>query len=157
MENKIKQFRLLNFNKLIGKRRIMSFDFGMSKIGIAIGNEVSKNITSIKTIIAKKGKPDINNITYLILKWKPDMFLIGIPKYKKNYKSKLIRIIKEFANFMKYYFSRPCKIINEFGSTLEAKSIAKERSNFFKCKYNKMDINSISAEVICYMFFEKIF
>lgn len=58
---------------------VVSFDFGMKRIGVAVGQTVTQTARPLETLAAKQGKPDWQEITRIIKKWGPDALVIGIP------------------------------------------------------------------------------
>ena len=58
---------------------LLGFDFGMKRIGVAVGQTVTQSARPLKTIKAKEGVPDWDEIEQLIKIWQPDAFIVGIP------------------------------------------------------------------------------
>src|SRR3990167_8000685 len=58
---------------------LLGFDFGTKRVGIAIGQTVTKTARPLETIAVKDGEPNWNVITKLIQKWQPDALVVGIP------------------------------------------------------------------------------
>jgi len=58
---------------------VMGFDFGTKKIGVAIGQTVTKSARALATIPAKEGIPNWQILDSLIKKWRPNAFVVGIP------------------------------------------------------------------------------
>lgn len=58
---------------------IIAFDFGMKRIGVAIGQTITQTARPLDTIQAKEGIPNWHAITKLINKWLPDALVVGIP------------------------------------------------------------------------------
>ena len=50
---------------------IMGFDYGTRKIGIAVGQLITKTANPIAIISARDGVPDWSEIEQLILEWQP--------------------------------------------------------------------------------------
>lgn len=60
-------------------RILISFDFGLKRIGVAIGQTVTQTARPLDTIQAKEGIPNWNAVTKLIKKWLPDALIVGVP------------------------------------------------------------------------------
>lgn len=58
---------------------LIGFDFGMKRIGVAVGQTVTKTARPLDTIQAKAGAPNWNAVQKLINKWLPDALVVGIP------------------------------------------------------------------------------
>jgi putative Holliday junction resolvase len=58
---------------------LISFDFGMKRIGVAVGQTVTQTARPLETIIASQGVPNWSDINKIIKKWQPDALVVGIP------------------------------------------------------------------------------
>jgi putative Holliday junction resolvase len=61
------------------QQTLLGFDFGRKRIGVAVGQRLTRTATALITIRARDGKPDWPAITDLIEEWKPDALVVGIP------------------------------------------------------------------------------
>lgn len=59
--------------------RLLGFDFGTKRIGVAIGQTITKTAYPLITLIAKNGKPTWGALDELMKKWQPDACVVGIP------------------------------------------------------------------------------
>ena len=57
----------------------MAFDFGLKRIGVAVGETVTKTARPLQTLPAKKGVPDWALIQQLIKRFEPSALIVGIP------------------------------------------------------------------------------
>ena len=57
----------------------MSFDFGMSHIGVAIIEIGTRSIQPTGTIKAKNGRPNTDQLDFLVNTWKPSELIVGLP------------------------------------------------------------------------------
>lgn len=57
----------------------IAFDFGLKRIGVAVGQAITKTATPMEFIAAKDGIPDWDCIERLIAKWRPEKIIVGIP------------------------------------------------------------------------------
>ncbi len=60
-------------------KRLMAFDFGMKRMGVAVGQSVTQSATPLETLAMKDGNPPWDKIQKLINHWKPDALIVGIP------------------------------------------------------------------------------
>ncbi len=58
---------------------LIGFDFGMKRIGIAVGQTVTQTARPLETIMASRGVPNWHDIAKIIKKWQPDALVVGIP------------------------------------------------------------------------------
>ena len=57
-------------------RTFLAFDYGLKRIGVAVGQELTGTATALTVIRASEGKPDWDAITKLIEQWKPDELVV---------------------------------------------------------------------------------
>ena len=62
----------------------MSIDFGIKKIGFAIGQLITKKATPLGIIYNHKENINWADIDNLIKKWKPNIIIIGYPSTDKK-------------------------------------------------------------------------
>ena len=58
---------------------LIAFDFGEKRIGIAIGQTVTRTAAPLETIPVRGTRPDWNAIDRIIRAWKPDALVVGLP------------------------------------------------------------------------------
>src|SRR5690554_7220621 len=62
-----------------GNRRLLAFDFGTRRIGVASGQELLGTGQPQAMIPARDGIPDWQQIEKLLAEWQPDVVLVGLP------------------------------------------------------------------------------
>ncbi|CEI58849.1 Holliday junction resolvase RuvX [Candidatus Portiera aleyrodidarum] len=134
----------------MNKKIIMAFDYGIKKIGIALGNNIINTITILKTISSINGKPNWDKISKLIKNWIPDLLLVGLPINIDNTESKMSLLSRKFGKELKKKYSLPYHLVDERISTYEAKYLAKE-----EIFYTKKNLDGIAASIIINDFLNK--
>jgi len=121
---------------------ILGFDFGMKKIGVAIGDTITYTSRPLTTIPSRDGIPSWDEIKTLINNWDINTLVVGIP-YTLNgdFQETTYAAIK-FANRLKAQFSIPVHKVDERLTTKMAKIRAKNSTN----KQHSLD--SIAAMII---------
>ncbi len=128
---------------------IMSFDFGINYIGIAVGQSYTKTANPIKCIQAKNGIPinwyEIENIINL---WIIKIVIIGYPiKYSKKNKN-FMKNIKFFSNKLINKFDLKVFFSDETFTSCYARNYINNNFNFCHIFYNNYNIHTISAVLI---------
>jgi putative Holliday junction resolvase len=100
---------------------VMSFDFGTKRIGVAIGQTITKSARPLTTINAKEGVPDWNTVTPLIKKWRPDAFVIGVPLNMDGTEQPITQLARMFANSLKEQYNLPVFEMDERLTTKDAR------------------------------------
>mgnify|MGYP002856125900 FL=1 len=133
----------------------MSIDYGLKKIGFAVGQLITKKARPVKIINNKNNKEDWGLIHSIIKEWKPNVIVIGYP-YSKS-KSKLLSQLEKFISKLKSLYKDEIKIvtISEYLSTEESKLVY---SKIRESNYNiikRKDLDDISASLILQSWFNE--
>jgi len=124
---------------------IISFDYGINKIGVAVGNTITCNATPLGIIKSKNQTPNWDEISKLIDDWRPKLFVVGQP-IQDNNDDFIIKKAKLFAEELHEKFKIDYEFTDESYSSIEAYSQYKElRQSGFK-KLNNID--HLAAKII---------
>jgi len=137
-------------------RTLLGFDYGLKRIGVAVGQELTGTATALVTIRATDGKPDWDAITKLIKQWNPDELVVGLPLNMDGTFHDLSYKAQRFGNQLHGRYNLRAHFMDERLSSLEAERQMKDSQqtsikNARKKKSNKMqksDIDKIAAKVI---------
>ncbi len=80
-------------------RTLLCFDFGAKRIGVALGEEVTRTARPLTTLanIGDYG-PDWNAIEKLVAKWVPDALVVGLPVHMDGTEHAMTARARRFAN-----------------------------------------------------------
>lgn len=126
---------------------ILVFDYGLSWIGVAVGQRLTGTATPQPSLRAKDGIPDWSQIEALIKKWEPVLCLIGKPINMDGTDSEITARAIKFSNRIHGRFSVPVALQDERLTSFEAKGIllAQDRRDR---DFKKRDIDSLAAQLI---------
>ena len=126
--------------------RILAFDYGEKRIGIAVTDELQIIASGLTTIETKK---IFSFLTEYIKKENVELFIVGEPKQMDNTESESEHFIKLFINKLSTTFPKiPFKRIDErFTSKMAFQSMIESGLNK-KQRQNKSLIDEISATLI---------
>jgi putative Holliday junction resolvase len=65
--------------KTPGKGTLLGFDYGTRKIGVAVGQTLTRTATPLETLRQVNQKPDWERIGELIDEWQPEALVVGLP------------------------------------------------------------------------------
>lgn len=99
---------------------IMAFDYGRKRIGVAIGQTVSRTATALKIVSANSGNPRWQEIAHLVEEWRPDLFVIGFPTYRDSETHMLRAEIEQFSRRLSGRYGRLVDFVDERLSSFEA-------------------------------------
>jgi putative Holliday junction resolvase len=121
---------------------ILGLDYGNARIGVAVANNLLR-IPHPLTTLSTGGKMRlrIEEITPLVLKWRPKLLLVGVPQANTTDASKvqLINTIKNFALRLQLKFNLPVELINEDFSSSNAKAWLEEQLIYGTKQRGKLD------------------
>ena len=100
---------------------IMGFDFGTSKIGVAVGQKLTASANPIGKFRARDGKPDWSQLDRVIHEWPPSLFVVGLPLNMDDSKNDITRAAERFARRLHGRYEIPFELMDERLSTFEAK------------------------------------
>ncbi|GGX84093.1 putative pre-16S rRNA nuclease [Litchfieldella qijiaojingensis] len=134
-----------------GQRLILAFDFGVRRIGVAVGNEMLGNASVLEPLPARDGIPDWDAVTRLVDEWRPDLFVVGLPLNMDGSESEMSIRARKFGKRLYGRYGKPCEMVDERGSTREAKAIARERGH--RGNYRDEGVDGLAAQLILESFF----
>lgn len=143
---------------LLNKLTIMAFDFGMSRIGVAIGDGFLKIPHPLATVTGKNKFEKFAKIRELVEKWQPQKFIVGMPCEDSEElsidKTQLITNIKRFSNRLKENFRIDVEFVNEEYSSFIASLKLNEQKVFAINQKDKLD--AMAATVILQRYFDEM-
>lgn len=99
----------------------LGFDFGMKRIGVAVGQTLTQTATPVAVLKAQGGEPDWEAVSTLIQSWKADMLVVGIPYNMDGSEQPLTQVTRQFVNKLRARYILPVYTIDERLTTIEAK------------------------------------
>ncbi len=130
---------------------IMAFDYGDSRIGVAIGNLMIKIPHPLVTIEGEGMYAKIDQLAIYIDKWQPAVLVVGMPHFADNpQKIQLINTINNFVKRLKRKFNLPVEIVNEDYSSSLAASQLKEQGVYGIEQKGKLDQLAACSILLCY-------
>ena len=136
-----------------GSGVVMSFDYGLRNIGIAIGQSITKSASTFYAIKAKEGVPDWIKLDSIIDEWEPSLFIVGDPFNMDGTKSEFQKKIAKFSAELKKRYEIELHMIDERLTSKEAKERIKDKADGIKDSANK---HSISAQIILEDWFRRL-
>jgi len=106
-------------------KTILAFDYGLKKIGVAIGQTVTNTARPLCIIKAKDGKPNQQQLTEVISSWRPNIIVIGMPYQEDGTEQEITKLTRKFADNLKKQYQDKYKFtietIDERHTSIEAK------------------------------------
>jgi putative Holliday junction resolvase len=105
---------------------LMGFDFGTGKIGVAVGQTVTRTASALAVIQARDGKPDWDQLDTLVAEWQPQLFVVGLPLNMDDSISEMAEAAKRFARRLEGRYQTPFSMMDERLTSFEARETATE-------------------------------
>ncbi len=103
-------------------QRVMGFDFGLSSIGVAVGNSHTGTATPAGAVRARNGRPDWEQLDVLIQEWQPELLVIGAPLNMDGSDSGMAGNARRFLRRLHARYHLTCQMMDERLTTFEARS-----------------------------------
>lgn len=104
-----------------GNRRVMAFDFGTRRIGVASGQELLGTGKPLAMLPARDGVPDWDWIGRLLEEWKPDRVLVGLPLNMDDTENDMCARARKFGKRLHGRFHVEVEMVDERLTSFEAK------------------------------------
>lgn len=124
----------------------LAFDFGMSNIGVAVGQTLTLTATPLKILHAKRGIPNWDEITKLINEWQPNGLVVGVPVHLDSKEHNITKAAQKFILSLKTKFNLPVFAAEERLTTKAAKEQIFAAGGFKALAREPID--SIAAKLI---------
>ena len=131
---------------------ILSFDFGEKRIGVAIGNSITKSSHPLETINTPKNTERYKLIELLLKTWDPVKLVIGYPSNEDGTLSKMSLLAKKFGMKLRNKYNIPIVMIDERFTSSEADLELKKFERNFKKR--KIVVDQVAAMIILDSFFQ---
>lgn len=100
---------------------LLAFDWGTQKIGVAVGQSLTRTATPLKELAAKDGIPNWDIIEMLVDEWQPDGFVVGIPLNMDDSENDCTPRARKFGNRLQGRFGKPWFAVDERLSSFDAR------------------------------------
>lgn len=101
----------------------LGFDYGVKKIGVAVGDTETKMANALTTVRAVNQKTGWEEITKIIDTWKPIKMIIGISRQEDGSDNKVTAKMIRFSRQLEGRYQCPVELFDEALTTFEAKQI----------------------------------
>jgi putative Holliday junction resolvase len=92
---------------------ILGFDFGLKRIGVAVGNTALKQAQALTVINAATNEDKFAAITTLIEEWKPACCVVGLPRHPDGTEHEMTVRCRRFANQLHGRFGVATVLVDE--------------------------------------------
>lgn len=134
---------------------VIAFDFGLRRIGVAVGQQVTSSASPLAVIGTGKNGPDWRQIESVVNEWRPQRLIVGMPTHADGSPSTLSEAVNGFIDDLAR-FALPIETVDERYTSVEAESILKsQRAEGRRGKIKKEMIDSRAAMLIAERWLKK--
>lgn len=136
-------------------RTLLGFDYGTRRIGVAVGQEVTRSVAPLTTLSRKTDKPDWDAITRLIAEWQPDLLIVGLPLTLDGEDQEMTRRARRFGNQLKGRYNLPVELVDERLTSYEAQGLLRQRSHSGAGRNDSQAVDEVAAQLILQSWFDQ--
>ena len=101
---------------------ILAFDFGLRRIGVAVGQTVTGSANPVGVVANSSEGPDWRRVEQLVSEWEPMRLVVGLPLHADGSPSEMTARVDAFIAGLER-FALPIETIDERYSSAEAKQL----------------------------------
>ena len=127
---------------------ILAFDYGLRRIGVAVGQDVTASASPIGVVANGADGVDHERIRAIIREWHPTRLVVGMPTHADGSAGEMTSAVEAFIEELAQY-GLPISSIDERYSSLEAEQALKNaRRQGSRGRISKQDIDAAAAVFI---------
>ena len=130
---------------------VLAFDFGLKRIGVAVGDWETRTAHPLETVSEEANDPRFARIGGLIGEWRPVALVVGLPLSLEGEEHDLTRRCRRFANQLHGRFGLPVTLVDERLTSVAAENRLSEAGIFGKKR--KAVLDSLAAQEILQDYF----
>ena len=127
----------------------IALDFGMKKMGIAIGQNITNTASPMDSVVMKNGNPDWNALKQLIEEYRPTSIILGKPDVKDKSSEALMKKIEAFKEILEMDLNQNVEWALEHLTTEDAKEKLKlqRQEGILSRRIMKGQVDSMAAAI----------
>jgi putative holliday junction resolvase len=92
---------------------VLAFDYGEKRIGVAIGNTITRSTCPLSTLRHKTVDERFAKIQTLLSEWEPEQLVVGIPRHPDGTAHEMTQRCTRFAQQLQGRFGKPVALVDE--------------------------------------------
>ncbi len=133
--------------------KVLAVDYGSRRIGLAVGNTLTRVATPLGQIAAGNHENVLAQIMKRVGEFEIGHIVVGYPLHADGSRSRTCGQVDRFVGFLRKRIDLPVTLVDEKLSSVAAEEMSQEiRNNYRK---RKAILDGLAAQVILESFFEK--
>jgi len=133
---------------------VMAFDFGLKRVGVAVGDISLKIPHALKTIDQQENIKRLAAIALLIKEWQPTLLVVGYPRHVDGGGHAIAHLARKFGARLQREFGVNIEYVDETLSSSIAETMLKE-IGVRGVKLKKL-VDSVAAQEILRTYFSQL-
>ena len=92
---------------------VLAFDFGLKRIGVAVGNSMLQQAQPLAIIQAATNDAKFAEIAALVEQWQPTRCIVGLPRHPDGAEHEMTQRCRRFANQLHGRFGVSTVLVDE--------------------------------------------
>jgi len=131
---------------------ILAFDFGLRRIGVAVGQSVTASASPLGVVANSSSGPDFDTISKMIDEWRPSRLIVGLPMHADGSPGEMQSHVNDFVRELLRYQLK-IDTVDERYTSVEAEAVLKNaRASGSRGRISKEMIDSAAAVFIAERF-----
>lgn len=134
-------------------RTILAFDFGLRRIGVAVGQDITGSASPLGVVANRDDGVDHDSIAALIKEWRPTGLVVGMPSHADGSRSEMQGPVEAFIEELRHY-GLSVETVDERYTSVDAERVLKDaRIAGSRGRISKEMIDSAAAVFIAERYF----
>lgn len=128
---------------------LLAFDVGARRIGVAVGNTISRSAREVGVLDVFEAGPDWPSLDRWIKEWRPGKLVVGDPATLDGGDQPIRRRARAFAHELRRRYRLPVEQVDERTSSIEAaQRFAAGRAAGARKRHQAAQLDALAAVVI---------
>jgi putative Holliday junction resolvase len=110
--------------------RFLAFDFGLKKIGVALGDSFLKQARPLTILKSETKQQRFAQVELVLKEWQPDQVIVGLPLTLEGEEQEASIHARRFANQLHGRYGLEVVLVEEQNSSMEAQALIRQFKQF---------------------------
>ena len=141
---------------MMAENLVLGFDFGLKRIGVAVGYPEVSIATPLAAIEYEDNQHRFEKIASLIEEWKPARLIVGLPTHADGTAHDMTRRCQRFSQQLSGRFDLPVSLVDERYTSIIAEDLLRSSSTKKSHREAKAHIDSLSAQIVVQTYLDSL-
>jgi putative Holliday junction resolvase len=131
---------------------VLAFDFGLRRIGVAVGQSVTSSASPLGVVANTENGPDFDAISKMIEEWRPSRLIVGLPMHADGKPGELQAHVETFVEELWRYQLKVDTVDERYTSVEAEQALKNARASGSRGRITREAIDSAAAVFIAERF-----